>query len=282
MKHFALLCGVWLATLGCVSAQVTMELSLDQDQFLPGETLPVIVRITNRSGQTLNLGGDADWLKFAVESHDIPVVVKNGEAPVAENIVLESAHTAIKRVNIAPFFNLKNLGHYSVMATAVIKDWGRQITSAPVGFDIIHAALLSEMEFGVPLPAGVSNRPPEVRKYTLLQANYLSKLTLYFQLSEANGKHDKIFALGPMLNNLPDIEVDRSSQLHILYQIGAHTSCYTVIGPDGGLLKRETYQFTAHPRLKYDEAGSLVVSGASRVETANDLPGSAPGATKAP
>ena len=134
MKFFARIVGVWLASLAVLSAQVTMELALDQEQFLPGETLPVIVRITNRSGQTLNLGTDADWLKFTVESRDVPIVVKNGEAPVQENIVLESAHTAIKRVDIAPYFNLKNLGHYSVMASAVIRDWNRQITSTSVGF----------------------------------------------------------------------------------------------------------------------------------------------------
>ena len=272
MKNFGLMAGVWLAALGSLSAQVTLELALDQEQFLSGESLPVIVRITNRSGQTLNLGSDEGWLRFAVESRDIPVVVKNGEAPVAETIVLESASTAIKRVNIAPYFNLKNPGHYSVMATAVIKDWDKQITSAPKGFDIIHAARLRELEFGVPLPPGMSNRPPEVRKYTLLQANYLSKLTLYFQLSEASGKHDQVFSLGRMINNLPDTEVDRASNLHILYQIGAHTSCYTVISPDGELLKRQTYEFTTHPRLKYDESGRLGVAGATRVEKPNDLP----------
>ncbi len=272
MKNFGLVVGLWLASLVSLSAQVTMELALDQGEFLPGEALPVVVRITNRSGQTLNLGTDEDWLKFSVESRDIPIVVKNGEAPVAENIVLESAHTAIKRVNIAPYFNLKNPGHYSVLATAVIKDWSRQITSAPVGFDVIHAANLREVEFGVPLPAGVSNRPPEVRKYTLLLANHLSKLTLYFQLSEASGKHDRIFSLGRMINAVPDMEVDRASRLHILYQIGAHADCYTVISPDGDLLKRQTYEFTSHPHLKYDENGEMAVAGATRVKKPNDLP----------
>ena len=113
MKIFGLWLGAWLVFSGALSAQVTMYLSLDQEQFLPGETLPVNVRIANLSGQTLILGTDEDWLKFAVESRDVPVVVKTGEAPVAEKIVLESAKAAIKRVNIAPYFNLKKPGHYS-------------------------------------------------------------------------------------------------------------------------------------------------------------------------
>jgi hypothetical protein len=273
MQRIILCFSILLVSLGCVSAQVTIELSLDQEQYLPGESLPVIVRITNRSGQTLTLGEDQDWLKFSVESRDVPVVVRNGEAPVVEQIILESAHAAIKRVNIEPYFNLKNGGHYTVSATVLIRDWGKQINSAPVAFDIIHAAILRELEFGVPLPPGESNRPPEVRKYSLFQANYLQKLMLYFQLSEASGKHNKVFPLGRMLNmNLQDTQLDRASNLHLLYQIGAHSSCYTEIDPDGNLLKRQTYEFTTHPRLKYDEKENIFVVGATRAERPDDLP----------
>jgi hypothetical protein len=273
MKKSLLWFGLWLMSVGCLSAQVTMKLSLDQEQFLPGEALFVSVRINNQSGQTLNLGGDDEWLKFSVESRDVPIVTKRGEAPVAENIILESAHAAIKRVNIAPYFNFKKPGRYSVTATAVIKDWGQEITAAPVSFDIINAAMLREIDFGVPLPAGVSNRPPEVRKYTLLQANYLKDLMLYFRLSDASGTHDKVFSLGRMLNmNLQDTQIDRASNLHLLYQIGAHSSCYTMINPDGELLKRQTYEFSAHPHLSFDESGAVTVVGAMRVAKPNDLP----------
>ena len=53
----------WL-TLFSAPAQVTVDVVLDQEQFLPTETMPVAVRITNRSGQPLHLGADADWLTF--------------------------------------------------------------------------------------------------------------------------------------------------------------------------------------------------------------------------
>ena len=52
------------ASLGRLSAQVTVEVLTDQDEYLPGEAIPVIARITNRSGQTLKLGHDRGWLKF--------------------------------------------------------------------------------------------------------------------------------------------------------------------------------------------------------------------------
>lgn len=46
--------GLWLAllaaTLSPAVAQVGVELVQEQDQFLPSESMPVAVRITNRSG----------------------------------------------------------------------------------------------------------------------------------------------------------------------------------------------------------------------------------------
>jgi len=269
--------GLWLAILfACASplcAQVKIELALDQEQFLPGEALPVLVKISNLSGQTLNLGSDEDWLRFAVDSRDSFIVLKNGEAPVVENIVLESAKAAIKRVDIAPYFNLKKPGSYSVSATATIKDWGRQIVSTPKTFDIINAAPLCDKEFGVPPPPGAENRPPEVRRYSLLQANYLKKLTLYFKLSEASGKILRVYPLGPMLNiSLPETQVDRLSNLHVLYQIGAHAACYTVFNTDGEITKRQTYDFEARPRLRVDDEGNVIVSGAVRRVKPDDVP----------
>ena len=66
-----------------VSAQVDVELSLDQEQFLPSESVPLTVKITNRSGQQLHLDVEPDWLTFSVESTDGFVVIKNAEVPVA-------------------------------------------------------------------------------------------------------------------------------------------------------------------------------------------------------
>ena len=122
----------WL-TLFSASAQVTVDLVLDQDQFLPTETLPVAVRITNRSGQPLHLGADADWLTFRVESVNGSVVVKKAEVPVQGEFDLGSSQVATKRVDLAPYFVLTRQGDYRVTATVRIKDWGVEIPSpAPV------------------------------------------------------------------------------------------------------------------------------------------------------
>ena len=82
MRNLALLLGL-LAPFNSGFGQVTVEVTLDQDQFLVAETIVAAVRIANRSGQTLLLGGAAGWLAFSVEARDGLIVSKSDEAPAA-------------------------------------------------------------------------------------------------------------------------------------------------------------------------------------------------------
>src|SRR5262245_3943769 len=136
MKNLALLLSAMLVCAGRVSAQLTVEVKLPQDQYLPGETLNAEVRITNRSGQTLRLGSDQAWLTFAVESPDGFIVSRvGGDIPVEGEFSLPSAKTAVKHVDLAPYFGFAHSGHYSVSATVTIKEWNQPVTSAPKPFD---------------------------------------------------------------------------------------------------------------------------------------------------
>ncbi len=276
MKTLALALGAWLAVAGPAAAQVTVEVSLDQDQFLPGETLNAAVRITNRSGQTLQFGADNAWLTFAVESPDGFVVSRTGDVPVKGEFSLESAKVAIKRVDLAPYFNFAHPGRYAISATVTIKEWNRQITSEPKPFDIIQGARLWEQEVGVPKAPGATNPVPELRKYMLQQANYLRKqLVLYLQITDRTGKVYRVFPIGPMLSfGQPEAQVDKRSNLHVLYQDGPHSFNYTVVDPDGKVIIRHTYAFTSQsrPRMKVDENGNLQVTGATRRITSRDVP----------
>src|SRR6185436_6124741 len=173
-----------LATLLQVSAQVTVEVTLEQEQFLGGEALPADVRITNRSGQTLHLGNEPDWLTFLVESRDGFIVAKTGEVPVLGEFALESSKMATRHVDLAPYFAISRPGRYNVTATVRVKPWDVTLTTKPKSFDIVQGAKLWSQDFGVPAAEGDTRQSPEVRRYTLQQANYLrTQLRLYLRLT---------------------------------------------------------------------------------------------------
>jgi hypothetical protein len=274
MKNLALCVSGLLFAASAVSAQVTVEVTLEQEQFLPGESIPAVVRITNRSGQTLEMGKDDTWLTFSVESPNGFVVSKKDEVPVKEEFTLESSKVAKVSVDLAPYFTLPQPGPYNIRATVTIREWSRQVNSPPKHFDLIEGAKLWEQEVGLPLASGDSDKAPELRKYTLHQANYLKKqLMLYIQITDHNGKVYKVFPIGPMLSfSHPEPQIDKFSNLHVLYQDGPHSFSYNVINPYGSLLTRQTYDFTTRPRLRLDSEGNLTIVGGTRRITSRDLP----------
>ena len=272
--------GLWpvllAAALSPASAQVTVELLQEQEQFLPAESLPVAVRITNRSGQSLRLGQTEDWLTFSIEARDNQVVPKTGEVPVAGEFVLESSRVVTLRVDLAPYFRLSRPGRYSINATMQLKDWNQNIRSQPKGFDIIQGAKLWEQEVGVPDSVSGTNATPEVRKFVLQQANYLkSQLRLYVRLTDASGARTfRVFPIGPMVSfGRPEPQVDKFSNMHLLYQSGPHSYTYTVINPNGEIIARRTYDYVdKRPRLAPDAEGKVLVTGGVRRATPSDIP----------
>jgi hypothetical protein len=274
MKASAFFLLALFGALSRLSAQVSLDIALDQEQFLSGETLTASVLITNRSGQVIRFGSDNSWLTFSIESQDHFVVSRNGTAPVAGEFALESSKRAIKKVDLAPYFNFANPGRYSITATVWIQEWNQQLTSAPRAFEIIQGAKLWEEEVGVPKAAGATNSMPELRRYVLQQANYLRKqLVLYLEITDRTGKIFRVFPLGPMLSfGQPEAQVDKLSNLHVLYQNGAHSFSYIVVNPDGTVIVRQTYDYTTRPRLKMDDDGQMKVAGGSRRITVNDVP----------
>lgn len=267
-------------------AQVTVEVTLDQEQFLGGEPLPAAVRVVNRSGQTLHFGDDPEWLTFSVESRDGYIVVKTGEVPVLGEFDLESSKMATRNVDLAPYFQLAQPGRYHIVATLRIKEWNTSVTSKPKSFDLVPGARLWSQEFGVPAAAGETHSIPEVRRYTLQQANYQrTHPRLYLRLTDgAESKLFKVFSVGPIVSfSRPEPQFDKASNLHLLFQNGARTFSYLVVNPDGDVIVRQTYEYvTSRPKLQLDKEGKFFVAGGVRRPTSSDVPPPAPPASDTP
>lgn len=260
-----------IATTLSAAAQISVEVVLDQEQFLRDEPLPVKVRITNRSGRTIQLGQDNQWLGFALESLDGVVISKLGEVPVTGEFTLESARMATREVDLMPCFDLSQPGRYTVTANVRIKEWNEDVPSKPKGFEIVRGTKLWEQEFGVPLSAGA----PESRKYTLQQASYRKQLKLYLRVTDLNDhKVFRVFALGPMVSfSQVEAQVDKTSDLYALFQTGARSFLFYVINPNGDVMIRQTYDYTTtRPSLRSNDEGRIFVTGGSRRPTSSDLP----------
>ena len=265
-----------VATISMVTGQgVSVQVVPEQDQYLPSESLILKVRITNDAGQNLVLGKDDEWLNFTVENVEHFVVARLGAVPVRGEFTLEPSTTGTKKVDIAPYFELTRPGRYSVTALVNLPQWGQTVQSKAVSFDIIKGSSVWEKEFGVPPAEKQADAQPEFRRYALVETLHSKTLKLYFRLTDTReDRVFRIFPLGPMVafSNL-EPQMDRFSNLHVLYQSGGRTFIHCLINPDGLLLGRETYEYDdTRPALRAQPDGRIKVVGGKRRVTATDVP----------
>ena len=276
MKKLFVAIMVLLTSLSLAPAQVTAEITMNQENFLLGEAVPAAVRVTNRSGQKLKMGEDADWLTFTIEKRGGNVVAKLSDPPVQGEFILESGQTGIRRVELSPHFALDRNGRYQIIANVRVKAWDSTITTKPKEFDIINGAKVWSQEFGLPLAEGVTGSVPKVRRYSLEQANYLrTQLRLYLRITDVEDERVvKVIHVGPMVSiSKPDPQIDRANNLHVLYQHTARGYLYVVITPEGEITLRQTHEITdGRPKLVGDEDGKFRVVGGLRLPTDNDIP----------
>ncbi len=275
MRLWFYLTSALLSSVVWACGQVQVEVQLENEQFLAREPLVVAVRITNYSGQKLRLGKEPDWLKFAVEARGGSVVSKLADPPVTGEFEVESATTATRRVDLAPYFEIAQPGRYAVTAVVNIPQWNRDLSTQPKGFDIISGAKLWEQDFGLPAAGEPGHAEPEVRKFALLQVNRAKQISLYVRLSDpAESRVYRVYPIGTLVSfSKPEGQIDRTGHLHILHQKGARTFNYCVINPDGELASRQTHEYTAtRPALSVDADGKIGVTGGVRRISANDVP----------
>ncbi len=271
MRRFLYLAAVVLLAAASGRAQVLVEVVLDQERYLRDESLPVKVRITNRSGQALKLGREEDWLSFALESregHNAPLL---SDIPVKEEFTLPASMVATRRVDIAPYYNLSMPGRYTVTATVRIPEWNEEVASKAKIFEIVHGANLWEQLVGVPSDNAAA---PDVRKYILQQA-HMKHLTLYVRVTDQNeNKTYRLMPIGTLVSfSRPEPQVDKESNLHLLFQTGARSFSYSIITPKGDLILRQRYEYTrTRPVLRSGEDGRIYVAGGQRSFAADDLP----------
>lgn len=258
------------------TAGVTVELILDETIYLPGEDIPVGVRISNLSGRPITFGTTSNWLSFYAETKSGEVIARLGQVPVDGEFTLESAKAGTKWLNIQPYFDFQETGVHQVYAEVRLPDVTERILSEPATFTVQRARKLWETTFGVPLPEGSTNGPPEIRRYALQSAVRTRDRNLYARVTdEAESRIYRVVLLDRLLSFAnPEQQLDNRSRLHVLFQTGGSTYTYCVITPDGEIATRQKHEIVpaSRPRLMKQTDGSILVGGGRRLPSSSDVP----------
>jgi hypothetical protein len=275
MKPLSALCGCLLLGAVHAQAQVTVEVVLDQEQYLVNEATLVGVRVINFSGQSLKLGKDPAWMELAVEGETGLLVEKLAEPPVVEEFEVPSSSKGTRWLDLQPCFNIGRPGRCQVTASVRLPELGKELTSKPVAVTVTSGARVWQQEFGLPPKSGETAAPPEVRRYALVQGLTGKRVRLYVRVTDSQEiKVYRVFPIGPMLTfSHPETQVDAHAILHVLFQTSARQFTYVQVDPDGQLLARQTHQYAAsRPKLNAEPNGTIAVRGGVRIRDRSDIP----------
>ncbi len=262
-------------------AQLSVQISMDQDVYLSGEAVVVKVELVNLSGQSVCLGEKPDWLEFTIESIDKPFVERPAVLDLSGMFALGSSMRATREINIQPYYDIIKTGRYKIIATVNVPEWGESYRSTHQIFDIIRGVEVVGYDVGVPPPLNekgepiATGKPPELRHYALVRVAYLDKMRLYARITdiEKTKVHRVVPICGMLSFSDPKAMLDGDSNLHIINQIHAKRFIYYVMNTSGDMLKREFYDYImTKPTLFQNEDGSVSVKNGVRMWTSQDYP----------
>lgn len=282
MKWFIVFAIYCVVSATSALAQITVDVFLDQDHFLANEPIYARIRVANSSGQTLKLSKADDWLSVSVESRDNLAVNQIAELPTVDDFTLDSAFTAVRKIDLSQCFSIVKSGRYTITATVKVPKWTQRFVSNPKTFDISVGTRLAEATFGVPTPDGsASPDGPVTRKYILLGSQQLKENKLYMRMTDSNeARTYKVFSLGTMVSfSKPEYQLDKWSNLHVLFQTGPRGFSYSIINPEALLITRENYDYSStRPVLTPNRDGKVSVVGGTRRALESDIPPPEPAA----
>jgi hypothetical protein len=281
MKKLVLIAAVFWAV-WAAPAQVRVEVVFDGEQYIANEPLIARIRIVNDSGTTLHLGATPDWLNFAIRYKD----ALTKDSPYARPLRaprlpekafdLESSSTATLRVDLAPCFSLTQTGEYQVVATVKVPAFNNSYASPGKTFFIVTGSRMWERAFGVPpsIEPPDASGVPVMRKYILIQALSGKETKFYVRVTDAQENNIKVIPVGTLISfSRPEPQIDKWSNLHVLYQIGSRSMVYTVINPEGLLIARETHSISdTRPSMVTTDEGRIVIRGGVRTPSVDDIP----------
>ena len=263
-SRLAIVITLALASLHYASAQVQVDITLKRTLYIAYEPLIVNVSITNLSGTTLELAdsGKIHWFGFQVETLDNrPVAPRPGRTSDSP-ITLEAGQRITRAVNLTPLYPITEYGGYRIQASVYATSLGQYFNSPPLNVEITEGRVVYEKTVGVPQ---TETNTASIRHISLLTHRLPNSSQLYIRIQDP--KKGAVFCthrLGRLVSSgVPDILLDSKNQPHILQNVAPRVFLYSVIGLNGEVMDRKTYNQTLRhkPFLKLGPDGNVTPLG---------------------
>ena len=258
---FATLLGFALLLAGTenASAQLGVEMSLNNTDYVSHESVKATVKVHNRSGQDVVL--PQGWLTFDVYNGSRMLSGHRGAAGGMPPFVLGAGKSITKVVSINSLYPVYDWGNYRVNASVYYPPLRNYFTSKPKRFTVTDPKPFWSESIGV---SQGRNKLSSFRIYELIEHRGLKRTEIYVRLRDAKGgRIYATYSIGRYINvTKPQATIDSQNRLHVMQMAGRQIYQHSTINSEGSFLGAQYYKGgRERPTLMIDGSGIVKVKG---------------------
>ena len=265
MKKYIYSFILFLGALLSLHAQVNLALTPMKTDMVPGDPVIVKVKITNVSGQTLNLKnvGKNPWLSIhAVIGNDEDL--SNLRIINSPPLKLEAGKSTTTSINVSQLYDMTREASYKLYAVVSNPTDGQNYVSNKAYINIRGGVPIWSQIVGI--PKGYPGAGGSAR-YSVLSLSPKQGSDLYVKVEDvSSGQIVRCARLGAWERfGKPLVRVDATNKLHVLFLNTATIYAHATVDVSGKFGKFQFYKRmeSTSPSLKNDANGNIFVSGAA-------------------
>lgn len=248
---------------GKAHAQYMTNITLNKQTYLTYETVEATVTISNRSGGDVVMGGPNGmaWLTFDITNPS------GGQVPSMklrsdESIVFKAGTTMSKKIILSESYPFSEYGNYVIAASVYHPPSQQYYSSNRARASFTDTKPFWEQSYGVPV--GVPGAG-QIRRYSISTMRDIDRTYLYVRvLDDRSGVKLSTLSLGTcVLVTDPQLVVDSTNKLHVLFMAAPHIYSHTTLDTSGQVSKRSYHKEVAtnRPQLIVGPDQEVVVQG---------------------
>lgn len=248
-----------LLSLPQANAQLSIRMTMSKTSYLLNEPVTATLHITNHAGRQIILRSDGvtPWLNFHLSNKGR--TIPSARRMNYRSVVIPTGQTVARTVNLSTTFSLGNVGNYTCTANIKMPGQARNgFISNRCQFTVATGRASWTQRAGVPGSA------TDTRIYKLVNFTGNRSMELYAQVdSGRSGANIATIPLGKVISfRQPVATLDRSNNMHTVYQVKPDLFTYVKISPSGRVLNTAHYKRGAvgNPRL-VPVGGEIKVAG---------------------
>ena len=250
-----------VTALSAANGQLAVRIRSDKDTFLVYEAIPVNISIQNYSGRTIQLEADnsTPWLEFAIVDEDNNMVRAVSKPATEDAILIPPGQTISHTIDLLPLYELRSRGSYRIQA--VVNGSSGATVSSPLHVTLTNGRELWSQVVGLPVTEGGKE---EYRTCALFARRGSHEDVLFISVrDEPHGVVYSLVPLGGFLpTSVPQTRMDRSGNVHVLFQNGPRSYGYMVVDSAAKVVTRAAFSdFLSRPELVSEDAEVTVRGG---------------------